>query len=511
MRIKKYPLGWLVLFFGWLSLPAWAVGPPNFIFNLAAQVAQAFSLMILFLSTLAMMAYKHIKTWWETVKPGKVGGMALILGVLVFSLLLAYVYALQKQKVAYRYFKPIKGHSAGETKSNPLPVTGEHRGADAPYLSGKPVLEPDPLDKLSWGALSRDIEPPTGKLKANFAPEDNASRLALRYYRLLLEGAYPRAARMRGNRISPRQLQAQYQGATAFRLDKIIKIDSRRSSFELLVFKGGKAARYGVLLTCSSPPHPEILKLDSLNLDTGEITAGTILFFNGKPYQNDSVLKNSELASWLERKIPPGLLLDVREDYEYRQGAIPGSRHIRFADLKAGRWLELPRDMAVCVIHATGVQGQAVSAFLRKKRLPACSLEDGIRGWLSFNGSWQGSRQFGDPRYQLLLDTDQVKQKLQQGAILIDCRAPSHRKFFSIPAAFWIAPGYMTGDMLASVLRKVPKGARVITCGDDFFSNQDSLLVGIELEKLGVIYLGRYDKPWEYRGNPAPRREAGKS
>ncbi len=43
-------------------------------------------------------------------------------------------------------------------------------------------------------------------------------------------------------------------------------------------------------------------------------------------------------------------ILDARENLEYDIGRIPGSTHIRFVDLKSGKWEKLPSEKIVYVV-----------------------------------------------------------------------------------------------------------------------------------------------------------------
>ncbi|WKN60393.1 rhodanese-like domain-containing protein (plasmid) [Rhodococcus opacus] len=75
-------------------------------------------------------------------------------------------------------------------------------------------------------------------------------------------------------------------------------------------------------------------------------------------------------------------VLDVREDYEYIQGHVPGAQLIPLAELPA-RVGEVPPADAVYVICASGNRSKRGAEILESAGRPAMSVAGGTRAWLS--------------------------------------------------------------------------------------------------------------------------------
>jgi rhodanese-related sulfurtransferase len=75
-------------------------------------------------------------------------------------------------------------------------------------------------------------------------------------------------------------------------------------------------------------------------------------------------------------------ILDVREDWEWRRGRVPGSIHIPLAQLPA-RVGELPRDRDPAVICEHGNRSLVAAHFLRARGFGgAVSVGGGTVAWL---------------------------------------------------------------------------------------------------------------------------------
>lgn len=194
-------------------------------------------------------------------------------------------------------------------------------------------------------------------------------------------------------------------------------------------------------------------------------------------------------------------VLDAREDEEYEIGFYKGSVHIRFADILAGAWEELPSDRVVYVMCWSGLRGSEVAAFLREKGIVAQALEGGANGWVESGGAWEGeiafSHVYGDERYRITFTTDEVRALVSTGAVLIDARTEVD-EIAQLPESIQISSIYTPTTELDLLLDQVAPGTRIITVCDDFVSCFDAKIVGIKLEKKGAIFLGRFSSPWEY-------------
>lgn len=203
------------------------------------------------------------------------------------------------------------------------------------------------------------------------------------------------------------------------------------------------------------------------------------------------------------RAIPQdAFVLDAREDEEYEIGFYPGSTHIRFADILAGGWRNLPTDRIVYVICWSGLRGGEVASFLREKGIVGQALEEGANGWVEDGGMWEGeiafSHVYSKEQYSLVFTTEEVQALQSTGAILVDARQQNEENAFPIPGSINISSIYTPTDELEVQLGQVAAGSRVITVCDDFVSCFDAKIVGIKLEKRGATFLGRFASPWEF-------------
>lgn len=81
----------------------------------------------------------------------------------------------------------------------------------------------------------------------------------------------------------------------------------------------------------------------------------------------------------------PPLLLDCREDYEWRQGRISGSLHIPMRQIP-GRLSEINREAEIVVVCAHGNRSHSVAGWLIGNGFTAVSLRGGVAGWQSVGG-----------------------------------------------------------------------------------------------------------------------------
>ncbi len=76
-----------------------------------------------------------------------------------------------------------------------------------------------------------------------------------------------------------------------------------------------------------------------------------------------------------------GVLVDVREDHEWRAGRAQGAIHIPLAELPT-RIGELPRDAPIYLICASGNRSAKAAAFLGREGFPtAINVRGGTTAW----------------------------------------------------------------------------------------------------------------------------------
>ena len=81
--------------------------------------------------------------------------------------------------------------------------------------------------------------------------------------------------------------------------------------------------------------------------------------------------------------LPDGLLvLDVREDEEWRAGHVAGSVHVPLMELGA-RYVELPESEQALVVCRVGNRSAYAAAFLVQQGVDAVNLAGGLVAWES--------------------------------------------------------------------------------------------------------------------------------
>jgi rhodanese-related sulfurtransferase len=220
-------------------------------------------------------------------------------------------------------------------------------------------------------------------------------------------------------------------------------------------------------------------------------------------HKNDALsISNRQFQDIYINSLPEYLVLDAREEIEYENGHFPSGIHIRFADLKAGRWQELPVDKKVVVICWSGIRGKETAEFLRSKGIVALYLEKGANGWVEFGGAWEGNikfaQKYSERRFELVFSTQQIKKKIQEGVVLVDSREPIKFAAKHVPGSFNISMFSTATADLPQVFSQIPQGSTVITVCDDYVNCFDAKITGVELERRGYTFLGRYNKPWEF-------------
>lgn len=72
----------------------------------------------------------------------------------------------------------------------------------------------------------------------------------------------------------------------------------------------------------------------------------------------------SDWQKWIEDN--EGVLLDVREPYEWAQGTLPGARRLRMGEVP-GELESLDPDQAILVVCRSGNRSNQVAAFLKMR------------------------------------------------------------------------------------------------------------------------------------------------
>jgi len=304
-----------------------------------------------------------------------------------------------------------------------------------------------------------------------------------------------------------------YRLTSKITIDKIVRVDQTKSSIELTLYEGDSFTRYAVLMTLAFQGEKpvRVAKSEVKTLAQGIITNETVTSNDDKIDEEYSFFDNSDqplkitnekFKQMTDSRADNYIVLDAREDIEYENGYFPGSSHIRFADLKAGEWISLPEDKYVYVLCWSGIRGKEVAEFLRTKKVVASYLENGANGWVEFGGQWFGNIEFGEKytqsRYRIVFTTDEVESKVKDNAFLVDTREPYKYNQSHIAGSVNIPLMYTSTLNLELVFAQVPENSEIITVCDGYVNCFDAKLTGVELERRGHEFLGRYNKPWEY-------------
>ena len=476
----------IVLVIIFVTGSAKAVMPPDFIFNLGTQIIQAFSVIFLFFTFIITISYQFLKNWLVIVRGKKWFWLISIGTVLIISLVLAYFYGNFRQNKEYQSW-------LSQSLSFNKKTTKE-------------------IDQLKIGEnvkLDSSTEKFIDLIHKNL--NDQNTLFIKKYYQYIANGQLEEAYNISKKSVDLETFKSWYTNTTKISLDKLIRIDESRSSLELTLYENNKFTRYCVLITLNivdvKPVNVEKSEVRVLAEGTTENTKSNNLLENYKFYEQNKnqniVITNQVFKEALNSSRNDYIVLDARENLEYDNGNLPGSIHIRFADLKAGRWIEVPNDKFVYVLCWSGIRGKEVAEFLRTKKIVAMYLENGADGWVSFGGVWSGNIKFLDKynkeKYRIVFTTDEVKQKIQEGVKLVDSRQPQKFNDWHVPGSFNIPIMYTPTINMETVFNQVSAKSKVIAICDDYINCFDAKITGAELENRGYEFLGRYNKPWELK------------
>lgn len=523
-----------------------AVIPPDFIFNIGTQIAQFFSIVLIFLSAVIGTLFQFFKTRYYSIKHKKTIIALIVIVTVVISLAVSYLYATYRQNIEYQKWlaeskkydttlkvdvdsdddglSDVEEATFGTDPNNPDTDGDSYKDGEEiingfdpnePAVTNETEQKADENDQLNIGnANNNDVDTSLNKFVANIVAVDASASFISDYYANIANGNLERAYELSKKSVDIDTYKSWYQNTTKITLDNLVRIDEKKSSIELTLYEGAAFIRYGVLMTLrlqgSLPVQVEnsdvkilvqgLLENENVLIDENKTTR-EYDFYNSNESKS-IITTNQEFKNITDGLEKNYLVLDARENIEYENGYFPDSLHIRFADLKAGQWIELPKDKFVYVICWSGIRGKEVAEFLRTKKLIASYLENGANGWVEFGGKWVGEIKFGekytDARYQIVFDTNEVKKKVERGVVLVDTREPYKYAQSHIPGSVNIPIMYTQTLNLENAFSQVPSGREVITVCDGYVNCFDAKITGVELERRGHAFLGRYNKPWEY-------------
>jgi rhodanese-related sulfurtransferase/membrane protein insertase Oxa1/YidC/SpoIIIJ/phosphohistidine swiveling domain-containing protein len=202
---------------------------------------------------------------------------------------------------------------------------------------------------------------------------------------------------------------------------------------------------------------------------------------------------------------PDTILLDVREDAEFSMGTLPGARHIRFPDI-ASSGLNLKGKKVLLMCH-NGNRSSETCARLAAMGIDCRYIAGGLEKWIVEGREFTDAnvRSLSDlraiPEYEnkdTLISTPEFEDIISYKDVqIIDTRYPKDFALNHLPNAINIPIRALPTSELNAALSNLQSKPTLVACYDrrSCFMGQ---VLGFEMTKLGIDYLGRYTTPWDY-------------
>lgn len=465
-----------------IPAPAHAVPPPDFLFSIGSQVVQVFSFVLIGFSAVFAALRRFFVGHPILIRHGYIVWPIVIVATVVGSILLAGAYGSWQQKRDFEKWVALNSQS-----------TANGGGS---------------IDQLHLDEPAPTVVPPASTNTATEAGE----QFIRTYYQNIADKKFDAAYAVSTKTVSAETFASWYAATTSLTVDSLQRITDNEYSLGITVKELSATTRYGVLMVLVKENDAYHIASSTVRILTDSDTTKVPPADSQAPAATDTYyaahnqealsISNSDFAA-LVRSGANVYVLDAREDEEYDIGRYPGSHHIRFADVQAGRWIEIPTDRPIVVFCWSGIRGKEVATFLREKHIAARYVEDGASGWVTNKGAWDGgiyfTKVYAAQRYSIVFTKSQVEKFVRQGAVLVDSRPAVAYEKFHIANSVSLPVLYTPTASLDAALANVPAGKSVITVCDDFVSCFDARVAGVKLEKAGHEFLGRYNKPWEFR------------
>lgn len=205
-------------------------------------------------------------------------------------------------------------------------------------------------------------------------------------------------------------------------------------------------------------------------------------------------------------------LFDVRESGEYEMGTLPGAPHLRFPD-----FLELsnlsPGERVVLFCH-NGNRSSETCAALAQLGIDCQFITGGIEKWIVEGRSFTDPKVRGlsdlralpeYPNKSTLIGSQEFTEIVENGGVqIVDTRYPGDFDIGHLPGAINIPVRALKSLDLLDRIAKLSKKPTIAACYDrrSCFMAQ---VLGLELTRAGIPFLGRYTTPWDYFVPPAPK------
>jgi len=467
-----------------LAEPAAAIPPPEFLLQAGASLAQVWAIGFLFLAS----GYVVLKRWLImasfTLRTYRWLQAVAAIGIVAASGLLAYGYTFLQQPV----LEP----------QPPLPLVATSS------RSSQAVSSVSSQGSQSMSSLSNSVVSTTAVSPKTTLQPDEYIAFIEQYYRHLsyrdIESAYD----MWVQTVPYANYYGWYKDVLAVQVEDVQKLSPQKYYVVVALRELFEENRYEVEFIFDKDKQTgEVYMVDSDVNAIRPISAVTNEEINIKVSQKELSLSNATLQSMINNN-ESFYILDAREDSERAIGFFPDSTHIRAADLVAGAWKNLPTDVPVVVYCWSGMRGLDVAKFLQDRGLTNISfLEEGAKGWVDGSGIWEGTIEFNQhynkPQYANLVSYDGLVEAINDNATVIDSRLQERYDQWHIPGSVNFPMMYSTSNTVDAWLSSLPPNGTFIAVCDDFLSCFDARIVGIALEQQGHSFIGRYNKPWEYR------------
>lgn len=467
--------------------PAKALPAPDFIFNVGTQVVQFFTIATILLSAVGSMGYQFFKK--HIVKQRRIIYW-ILLGVIVLGASTggALLYGKYAQEKAMKQW--IATVTNSKLDQNAKNIIAQEMAA---------IEKEDNLDQLAIGNAT--------STQASQQPDDEVTVFIRTYYKEIADHEFDLAYQRSKKTVSLETFKDWYTNTESISIDKIQRIDTKRSSLELTLIEGKIKTRYGVLMDLRLDPSGKPVQIENstvrilgtyaFNADTVDTTKENFYWNN---FAEESLsISNDHFTSTLKLN-GAMLVLDARENIEFENGHFPNATHIRFADLKAGRWIELPTDRPIYVFCWSGIRGKEVTEFLRTKKISAQYLETGASGWFEYGGAWDGDISFlkvyTEDRYTKVFTTNEINNQIKNNVTLVDTRSPNKFAIWHIPGSVNIPLMSTPSILIDQAFAQIPPNSKIITVCDGYVNCFDAKLTGVELERRGHTFLGRFAEPW---------------
>jgi rhodanese-related sulfurtransferase len=465
-----------------VALPAQAIPPPEFLLQAGASLAQVWAIGFLFLAS----GYVVFKRWLMmasvTLRASRLLQFGVVIGLVVLSGLIAYGYTNFKEPYTVQSpLPPVVSHSSSAASARSISTTNSNSSAENSVSS---IALPLPKQTLQ---------------------EDKYITFLKQYYQYLSYGELESAYNISTKEVPYDTYFDWYKAVLAIQVEDVQKLAPRHYSVVVALRELFQEDRYLVDFKLDTNADGEVYMLESNVNELYPISAVTNEEIDVEASKATLTLPNDGLQLMLDNGANM-FVLDAREDTERAIGQFPGSTHIRAADLVAGAWQNIPRDIPVVVYCWSGMRGLDVAKFLQDQGLTNVSfLEEGAKGWVDNGGVWDGTIEFNQhynkPQYARLLEYPELVNAMADGVTLIDSRLQERYDAWSIPGSVNLPMMYSSSSEITNALNTLPTNSTFISVCDDFISCFDARLVGIRLEQEGHTFIGRYNKPWEYRLN----------